>query len=61
MTTARTMYRQAMEMLQRYLFGESDSDAAQLNLLAVEQFIVSKSHCLTQRSMTDFITVQRTI
>lgn len=49
----------ALETLQQYLLSESNSEAAQLQLMSIERFITCKSRRLTQRSMTDFMTVQR--
>jgi len=44
----------ALETLQRYLLGVSDSDEVQLSLLSVEQFVISKGRCTTQMTMDYF-------
>jgi hypothetical protein len=49
----------ALDMLQRYLYGQGGSNDAQTHLLAVEQFIIQPSRNLTQRSVTDFLTSSR--
>ena len=45
----------ALETLQRYLLsyllGVSDSVEAQISLLSVEQFVISKGRCTTQMTM----------
>jgi len=44
----------ALETLQRYLLGVSDSDEAQISFPSVEQFIISKRGCTTQITMDYF-------
>jgi len=45
----------ALETLQRYLLGVSDSDEAQISLLSVEQlFVKSKGRHTTQMTMDYF-------
>ena len=48
----------ALETLQRYLLRVSDSDDAHMNLLSVEQFVMSKGRCTTQMTMDYFLKTQ---
>jgi hypothetical protein len=51
----------ALETLQLYLYSVNDSEDAQDNLLAVEQFVGHKFRQLTQRSMRDFVAVEHIV
>ena len=44
----------ALETLQHYLLRVSDSVEAQISLLSVEQFVISKGRCTTQMTMDYF-------
>ena len=48
-STSQGVHRmEALDTLQCYLLGVSNSDRAQMSLLSVEQFLTSKGHCTTQ-------------
>jgi len=48
----------ALETLQSYLLGVSDSDEAQISFLSVEQFVKSKRRHTTQMTMDYFFKAQ---
>ena len=50
----RPQAMEALDTLQHYLFGVSNSDRAQMSLLSVEQFLTSKGRCTTQMTLDNF-------
>jgi len=48
----------ALETLQRYLLSVSDSNEAQISLLSVEQFVMSKGRGTMQMTMDYFFKAQ---
>jgi len=46
---------EALDTLQRYLLGVSNSENAQMNLLSVEQFLMLKGQCTTQMTIDNFL------
>ena len=50
----RSQAMEALETLQRYLLGVSNSEHAKMSLLSVEQFLTSKGRCTTQMTLDSF-------
>ena len=54
----RPQAMEALDTLQGYLLGVSNSDRAQMSLLSVEQFLTLKGPCTTQMTLDNFLRKQ---